>query len=182
MKKILFLLLVASFAGQLQAQRYMTKTGTAVFTSKATLETIEGTNKASAFVLDTKNGALNALIKIKSFVFDKQLMQEHFNENYMESNKFPEAKFKGNIKNTSQINFTKDGEYQADIVGQLTIHGVTKNITEKARLIIKNGKITLSGSFSVLLSDYEIKIPGAVKDKIAKSVKIDIDALLSPTN
>jgi polyisoprenoid-binding protein YceI len=113
-------------------------------------------------------------------VFDRQLLQEHFNENYMESTKFPKATFKGTIENISAINFAKDGEYDAITSGKLTIHGVTKDIKQKGKIMIKQGKAVLASSFNVLLADYNIAIPGAVKDKISKEVKIEINCTLEP--
>lgn len=179
MKKILFALL-SLIALQTNAQKYLTKTGTIKFVSKAPLETIEGVNKSVASLIDTKAGTLDFIVQIKSFVFDRQLLQEHFNENYMESTKFPKATFKGKIENINAVNFTKDGEYEAITSGKLTIHGITKDIKQKGKIIIKQGKAVLASSFNVLLADYNIAIPGAVKDKISKEVKIEINCTLEP--
>lgn len=162
----------------LSAQKYMTKTGTAEFISKAPLETIEGKNKATACLLDTKTGKLDVVIQIKSFVFDRQLLQEHFNENYMESDKFPKSTFQGSITNLSAINFAKDGEYKADVSGKLTIHGVAKNIKQSGTVTVKGNQVMLNSIFSILLADYGIAIPGAVVDKISKDVKITLAATL----
>jgi len=123
MRKTLFICL-SLIALQTQADKYLTKTGKVIFTSKAPLETIEGTNKSVATLLNTDNGSVEFSIQIKSFVFDRQLLQEHFNENYMESDKIPKATFKGSITNKAAINFAKDGEYKAEVSGKMTIHGV----------------------------------------------------------
>lgn len=181
MKKIVFTLL-AFISLQAMGQKYMTKTGTIDFNSKAPLETIEGKNKAVACLLDTKTGALDFVVQIKSFVFDKQLLQEHFNENYMESDKFPKATFKGVITNLAAINFSKDGEYKAEAKGKLTIHGITRDVTYQGKVIVRNGKLMLTSLFNLLLADYNISIPSAVKDKIAKEVKVNVNATLEKLN
>lgn len=179
MKKILTLLLISS-TNLVFAQKYMTKTGTIDFISKAPIETIEGKNKAVAALLNTQTGTLDFIVQIKSFVFDKQLLQEHFNENYMESDKFPKASYKGTIDNLDKVNITKNGEYNVTSTGKLTIHGQTKDVKHPGKLIVKDGKILLQSNFSVLLSDYKISIPGAVKDKISKEIKINVNCNLEP--
>jgi len=177
MKKVFFSLLVF-VSLQASAQRFMTKTGTIDFVATGAIEKIEGSNKSVACLLDSKAGSLDVIIQIKSFVFEKQLMQEHFNENYMESDKFPKASFKGSIINMASINMAKDGEYTADVVGKLMIHGVTKDVKSTGKVIIKGGKPILKSAFAVLLADYGIEIPGAVKDKISKYVKINLNCAL----
>jgi len=179
MKKVL-VVLFACFATQLSAQRYLTKAGSVDFLSKAPLETIEGKNKSTAALLDSKTGSLDVIVMVKSFVFEKQLMQEHFNENYMESDKFPKASYKGVIDNPAAVNFAKDGEYQVSTTGKLSIHGVSKDVKQTGKLIVKGGKVILSSNFSVALADYGISIPGAVKDKVAKDVKIVVNCILDP--
>jgi hypothetical protein len=177
MKKILILCL--SFISlHCAADKYLTKTGKIKFTSKTPLELIEGTNKSVAVLLDSQNGSVDFLVLIKSFVFDRQLLQEHFNENYMESEKIPKASFKGSITNLAAINFGKDGEYKAEVGGKMTIHGITKDVKNIGKIIVKGSSITLIADFSVLLSDYGISIPGAVKDKISKDVKVSVNCAL----
>ncbi len=170
-----FLLMGALHA---EAQKYFSKTGSIDFLSKAPLEKIEGVNKSVACLLDSKSGAIDVIVQIKSFVFDRQLLQEHFNENYMESEKFPKANFKGIITNLSAINFSKDGDYDAQVAGKLTIHGVTKDTKFAGKINVKGGKVTIKANTSVLLADYNIAIPGAVKDKISKDVKVNVNMQL----
>ncbi len=177
MKKIILSLLILS-TFQVNAQKYLTKTGKIDFLSKVPLETIEGVNKSVAALVDAQTGSLDFIVQIKSFVFDRQLLQEHFNENYMESTKFPKATFKGNIENFKTIQFAKDGEYDAITSGKLTIHGVTKEVKQKGKLIVKGGKLILISNFNLLLADYNISIPSAVKDKISKDVKINVNCTL----
>lgn len=177
--KNIFLILLLIGALQSNAQMYLTKTGKITFTSKTPLETIEGVNKSVGSLLDIKNGRLEFIVQIKSFVFDRQLLQEHFNENYMESNKIPRATFKGSVTNLAAINFAKDGEYKADVAGTMNIHNVSKEVKNTGKIIVKGGMITLLCDFSVVLADYNISIPGAVKDKISKDVKVAVNCVLS---
>jgi polyisoprenoid-binding protein YceI len=177
MKKIIIAILALASL-QVNAQKFMTKTGSINFSASSPIEKIEGNNKSAACLLDSKTGNIDFVVQIKSFIFKQQLMQEHFNENYMESDKFSKATFKGNFNNLTSINFTKDGEYPASVYGKLTIHGVTKDIKSTGTITIKNGKPTLISNFSIKLSDYGIEIPGAVQDKIAKEAKISLNCSL----
>lgn len=176
----LLVVLISMMSLQLHAQKFMTKTGSVNFSATSAVEKIEGNNRSGACILDSKSGSLNMIVQIKSFVFEKQLMQEHFNENYMESEKFPKASFKGNLTNISTVNFSKDGEYATEASGNLMIHGVTKEVKVSGKIIIKGGKPTLKANFNILLSDYNIEIPGAVKDKISKDAKIQVNCSLEP--
>lgn len=178
MKYLISLALLTVVTNSAIAQKFITRTGQINFVSQAPIETITAVNKSTACVLDAKSGSIDVVTQIKSFVFEKQLMQEHFNENYMESDKFPKASFKGKITNLQDINFNKDGTYDAQVDGQLSIHGITKDVKEAGKVTISNGKASIKTSFSVLLADYKINIPAAVKDKVAKEVKINLTANL----
>ena len=168
-------------AGNVNAQdRYFTKTGKIEFYSKAPLEDIEAKNKTVTAVLDTKTGAVQFSVQMKGFEFEKALMQEHFNENYVESNKFPKAEFKGSVTNNSSVNYTKDGTYNAAVKGKLTIHGVTKDVEAPGIIKVGGGKIDASSTFNILLSDYNISIPSVVKDKISNTIKISVNTNLEP--
>lgn len=160
--------------------RYFTKTGTIEFYSKAALEDIEAKNKTVTAVLDGKSGAMQFSVPMKGFEFEKALMQEHFNENYVESNKYPRAEFKGAIANNSAVNYTKDGTYNVTVKGKLTLHGVTKDVEAPGTLKVDNGKIEGKSTFTIQLSDYNISIPSVVKDKISNSIKISVDTKLEP--
>src|SRR5688572_18821627 len=144
MKKILqptILLLVLVIGNTAFAQKYFTKSGSVNFFSKTPMENIDATNKKATCVIDSKTGQIEIALLMKAFEFEKALMQEHFNENYVESDKYPKATFKGNITNIASVNFTKDGSYPVDITGKLTMHGVTKDMKTKGSIIVKNGKI-----------------------------------------
>lgn len=175
MKKIIIAVFVLLVANTVIAQTYFTRSGSVTFESEAPLEKIEASNQKATSVLDTESGKIEFAILIKAFQFEKALMQEHFNENYMESDQFPKALFKGKIVDPSIVDYSKDGTYAIQVTGELTIHGETKNITTPAELIIKDGAISGKAMFEVAVADYKIEIPAVVKDNIAKIVKINID-------
>jgi polyisoprenoid-binding protein YceI len=106
-------------------------------------------------------------------------MQEHFNENYVESDKYPNATFVGKVINIKNIDFQKDGTYPAEVEGKLTLHGVTKDIKEKGTLEVKDGKIRGISKFLVKPSDYNIKIPSTVMANIAESIEVTVDVSLA---
>ena len=160
--------------------KFFTKNGKIVFSSKTVMENIEAHNKSVTCVLDTKTGNLQFAVLMKGFEFEKALMQEHFNENYVESHKFPRAEFKGQIVNSSEINFSKDGAYPAKVKGRLTIHGETKDVETNGTVNVKGGKIETGAGFNIELADYKIEIPKLVKDNISKTVNISVDCTLEP--
>ncbi|MFM9909391.1 MAG: YceI family protein [Chitinophagaceae bacterium] len=172
-RKIVLVFVIFFGAYSVDAQvRFFTKSGVIRFYSKAPLESIEAVNKSGTCVLDTKSGLVQFSILMRGFEFKKALMQEHFNENYVESNKFPKAEFKGQVLNNPTINYGKEGSYIANVKGRLSIHGETKEIETKGTVLITGGKITINADFNILLSDYKIEIPSLVKDKVSNSVKI----------
>jgi polyisoprenoid-binding protein YceI len=103
-------------------------------------------------------------------------MEEHFNENYVESDKFPKTTFAGKITNLSDVNFSKDGKYPVQVTGVLEIHGVKKNVEANGTITIKGSTLSADAKFKVLLSDYNIIIPTAVKGTINNSIEITVDA------
>jgi hypothetical protein len=173
-KIIFFSLLFIANRGT--AQKYFTKNGTIVFNSKATLATIEANNKAGTIVLDSKSGAIACSILIKGFTFEKALMQKHFNESYMESDKFPKAELTGKITNNADIKYATDGVYTAKLTGKLTIHGVTKDYSNNLTITVKKGKVSGKAQFTVLIKDYNISIPAAVKDQVSNTVTISVSS------
>ena len=177
---ILFVALVFTLSVSFGQSKFYTKTGKISFISKAPLEEIEGKNKTVTAVVDSKTGAMQFALQMKGFEFEKQLMQQHFNENYVESDKYPKAEFKGTISNNSSINYSKDGTYPAKVKGKLTIHGITKDVETTGTLKINGGKIDANSTFNVLISDYNIKIPAVVKDKVSNTIKITVDCNLEP--
>jgi len=164
------------FAFPLTAQKYKTKKGDASFFSTAPIEDIEAKSNQMVCKLNTIDNSLAFGVSIRSFQFDNEKMREHFNENYMESDKYKIAKFIGKIQDT--IDYTVDGTHEVTVVGKLTIHGVTKDRTVIGTLIVKDGKIQLKSSFDVTVSDHEVKIPKLMFQKIAETVKVTIDCIL----
>lgn len=161
------------------AQKYMTKTGSISFYSDAPVEKIEAHNKQVNIAYDVATTDLVCKVLIKSFEFEKALMQEHFNENYLESDKYPTAIYKGKITNASEINFGKDGSYKATTEGDLIIHGAAKKIKESGVIQIKGGKAFLIATFTVLLKDYNVKVPNNLINNISDNIKISINAELT---
>lgn len=171
-------IIILTTTGTMMAQKYLTKNGTIRFYSDTPMEKIEANNKQVKIALDISTGDFVFQVLMKSFEFEKALMQEHFNENYVESDKFPNATFLGKINNLKEIDVTKNGTYQANVEGKLTIHGVTKVIKEKGTFEISGDKITAKSKFNILLSDYNITVPGAVVNNISKSIEITVNAVL----
>jgi len=176
-QKILFSLLLAfAFVFQIQAQKYYSKTGDISFSSKTPLEDIEAESHSASTVFDLESGKIQWAVLIKSFEFEKSLMQEHFNENYMESNTYPKAKFSGMIENPDQLDFSKDGTITVPINGQLTIHGKTNDISTEATFTISDMKVIGQNQLKLAVADYGIEIPSVVKNNIAKEITITIQA------
>jgi polyisoprenoid-binding protein YceI len=163
-------------------ERVVSKNGKISFYSKAPMEDIEAHNLNAISVLDKKTGQMEFSVLMKGFEFQKALMQEHFNENYVESDKFPKAIFKGHITDIAQVNFSKDGTYPVSVSGKLTLHGETRDVSAKGNLIVDKGGLSASSEFNIVLEEFKIIIPGIVKDKIAKNVKIVVSAKYEPMN
>jgi len=180
MKRILLtaLFLLAAFGSAL-AQKYFTRDGRINFVASTPLETIDATSKGANAVIDATSGAMEFSVLVKGFIFEKALMQEHFNENYIESDKFPKASFKGRIQDPGAIQWTKDGSYPVKVKGTFSVHGVEKERTMDALITVKGGKITASSTFEVATADHDIKIPSVVQDKIAKVVRVSVEAALT---
>jgi polyisoprenoid-binding protein YceI len=107
-------------------------------------------------------------------------MEEHFNENYMESDKIPKSTFKGKITNLSAVDFKKNGTYQVSVEGDLTIHDVTNRISTKGTIEVGSGVIIANSKFNIVPEDYKINIPGVVRDKIARSIEVTVTMKYSP--
>ncbi len=174
MKKIFLIASLFGFANFMSAQKYFTKSGKISFDASTKMEEIAAVNNKATAVYDATTGAIEYAVLIKAFAFEKALMQEHFNENYMESDKYPKAIFKGNIVNFAAIKLSKDGTFNAEVEGKLTMHGVTKDIKTESIFTVKGGQVSVSSNFRVLLADYNISIPALVKDNISKEMKIEV--------
>lgn len=178
MKKLILLIAVTGIsATTMFAQNFMTRTGRASFnaTAKNSPEKIEAVNNEVSSVVSA-SGDLVFSILVKSFRFERQLMQEHFNENYMESDKFPKADFKGKV---ADVNFAKDGTYNTVATGKLTIHGVSNDVSVPGIVTVKGSSVNLKAKFSVKLADYKIAVPSVVSDKVGNAAAINIDCSLN---
>lgn len=172
---LLFLLILTLGFTDLSAQQYFTRAGNVSFTSEAPLEKIEAVNQSAVSIIDLENGQLEFAVLIKAFLFEKALMQEHFNENYMESSKFPKATFKGQIQDYTPISLAEDAKYPVKVKGQIIIHGQSKEIEVDGELKVQDGILSAQSAFELTLADFEIKIPKIVRDNIAQIVKVMLE-------
>jgi polyisoprenoid-binding protein YceI len=159
---------------------FMTRSGQVSFFSKTPMENIEAVNNEVTSMLNTSTGEIVFAILIKSFRFEKALMEEHFNENYMDSDKLPKSTFQGKITNLASIDFAKDGTYPVTVEGDITIHGVKQHVSTNGTAIVGNGKVVMTCLFTVKPSDYKIEIPALVEDKIAKTLDIKVNCQYEP--
>jgi hypothetical protein len=173
MKYLLALLLVLPLVSN--AQRFFTRNGSVSFYSSTPVEDIEAHNTSTRSVMDSKSGAIQFAVLMKSFVFEKALMQEHFNENYVESDDYPKAIFKGKIANLEEVDFSKDGTYAVTVEGTMNMHGVEQPLTAAGTLKVEKGEIQGTSTFEIQPEDYNIEIPSVVRDKIAKTIKVEVD-------
>jgi polyisoprenoid-binding protein YceI len=183
MKKIIALSLVlAGLTQTAEAQKFFTKNGTISFdaTASGSPENITAYNRTVTCVIDAASGGIQFKAAMKAFTFERALMQEHFNENYVESDKYPDAVFKGTIANAASISFDKDGSYPATVKGKLTLHNETKDVETTGKITVSKGKVSATASFNVLLSDYKVNVPALVGDKVSKTAKITVNCGLEP--
>lgn len=181
-KACLMLALLPLLSVSLQAQKYFTRDGHVSFFSDTPMEKIEAHNHKASSVLDVATSRIEFAVLIQAFQFEKALMQEHFNENYMESDKYPKATFKGQIVDPSAVNFSRSGSYNVQVKGQLTIHGVTKEVTAPAVIKVQGGQVSATSTFNVAVADYNISVPALVRDNIARNVRIDVAVSYQPMN
>jgi hypothetical protein len=175
MKKILVVFLLFGLLPITNAQKYISKTGHIWIYSYTPMEEIEGHNHQVVSIIDPSTGEIQYILLVKSFEFRIALMQEHFNENYMESDKLPKSSFKGKINNLAQIDFGKNGVYPAEVSGDLTIHGVTKPLTVTGTIEVRDKTLDAKATFAVSPKDYDIVIPSLVEEKIAKTITVNVD-------
>jgi polyisoprenoid-binding protein YceI len=180
MRKIILLFAFAFQLFPINAQKYITKNGHISFYSHTPVEEIKGDNNQVAAVLDISTGDVVFQVLIKSFHFDSALLEEHFNENYMESDKYPKSVFKGKISDLSLVNFSKNGTYEVTVEGDLTIRDVTNKIRTKGTLEVVPGGINANSKFNLSPEDYKINIPGVVREKINKNMEVTVSMAYSP--
>ena len=178
MKALCFLLAFFCVSLQNYAQLYIAKSGTVSFFSAAPMENIDGESKSVNALLNAENNEIAVIVPVSSFQFKKALMQEHFNEKYMESQKYREARFKGRI--LGDVDYKKDGVYPVTASGLLNLHGVEKSYTEKGTLTVKGDELLLACQFNVILKDHKIEVPSIVSQKIAEQVLVTMHVICIP--
>lgn len=158
-------------------RKFTRKNGSISFFSKSPLEDITAKNNEVTSVINQQTGEIQFSVLIRSFRFKKSLMEQHFNENYLESDKFPKALFKGRMDDISTVNFGADGTYPVTVSGELTIHGVTNKVSSKGEILVKNAVVSAQSHFNITLADYKISIPAVVKNNIAKTIAVNVSCL-----
>lgn len=176
MKKLLFFAVCGLFSQGVSAQKYMSRSGRITFFSQTPIENIEAFNNEAGAVLSLPAGDVVFQVPIKSFKFENQLMQDHFNESYMESDKFPKAEFKGKIAAGTVSD--KPGVYKTTVSGKLSIHGVTKDVSVPGTVTVSATDAVVMTQFKVATEDYKIQIPAVAKGKVAKEIEITVNSTL----
>lgn len=177
----LFLASVIGVTLNTQAQtKFITRTGQASIFSHTAAEDIKATNNTVTGIIDPATGGIAISVPVQSFQFEKALMQEHFNSpHFMDSRQFPRILWKGKISNLAAIDFTKNGHYEADVSGEITIKGTTRPATEKASVAVNNGKVTVTTKLLVKdIGSYGIGKPkGSKKDNVADDIEVAYTAV-----
>lgn len=179
---LISVLILCMSAEVCSAQKYFTKNGDVSFKGSVdTFEPVEAQSKNTTAILDVESGAFATLLFIRSFHFDVALMEEHFNENYMESNKFPKASFKGSI-DPSILDSLSEVKSEATAKGVMTIHGVSKEVEIQILISLTGDHIEVSTRFSLSPSDFNIEIPKIVRSKISETIEIETHYVLEEKN
>ena len=174
MKKLLFSLAVLFYVNCLSQDKFITRNGMIQFNASTPLETINPINSHVSCILDSKTGKIAFQLKMISFKFDKALMEEHFNEKYVESEKYPKSTFVGEIINWNELDPSKEKQNVIS-KGILTIHGVEKEVEVSGIINFRKNNIEITSEFSVLVSDFDIQIPKLVRDKISNEVIVILE-------
>ncbi len=160
--------------------RYTTASGQATFFSTAPLEDIEALNSRVAAIFDLTSGQLAFSLLMRDFQFKNSLMQEHFNENYAESEKYPRARFTGKLVTLPSLEQLRGGPQPVYVQGVLTIHNVKRKVRVPGTVQLRGDELVVTSKFSVAPADYKIKIPALVRNNIAKSIEISVIAACRP--
>ena len=180
MKRLVIILLLLPAVLAVNAQKYLTKNGFIGFYSHTAMEDIKADNNQVASIIDVKTGDVVFQVLVKSFHFDRALMEEHFNENYMESDSITKATFKGKVINMSSVDLKKNGTYNVTVEGNLTLHAVTNKVKIEGTIDVVSDGITASSKFTIVPEDYKIRIPGVVRDKIDKNLAVTVAMKYTP--
>lgn len=170
MKKGIIIAVAFLMSGMVFSQKMLTRSGEIKFdaTVPGATDLVYATNSTVSSIFDKITGDIVVQAMVKSFKFKLPLMEEHFNENYMESDKLPKANFKGKVLSYDG----KSGNY--DVEGDLTIHGVTNKVKTKMTIAPDGNKLILSGGFNIKLSDYKLAVPALAKKTLAETAKITL--------
>ncbi len=172
---VLLSFLVLNFFAQAVSGLYSTDDGTVMFRSEAAQELICATSHSLHGLIDIEKRTFAFRIPMRSFKgFNSGLQREHFNDNYVESERFPEANFRGKI--IEQVDFSKDGKYVVRAKGILSVHGVEQERIIKSEVTVQDGNIHVESKFGILITDHDIKVPRVVHEKIASEIKIEVKA------
>lgn len=166
------------FIGAAFSQVYTSSEGSIRFVSKTDFEEFEAVNHQPSVAMSS-NGKVQFRVPVNSFEFEKKLMQTHFQENYMESSKFPNAEFKGTIIEPDNFKL-KDGKQEVKVKGIMEIHGVEKEIEATGTIKKTKNEVIMFGNFDILLSDYKINIPKNNINQISNTITIHLEAKLEP--
>jgi len=178
-KGALFVFFSLAIIFRADGQLFMTRNGFIGFYSKTSMEDIEAENNQVYAVIDPVKKNLAFTLLMKGFIFRKELMQTHFNENYVESDKYPKASFTGTF--SGELSPEKKGSYPVTVKGNLTIHNVTRSIEAPGKFDVTDGKLTGSADFTVKPEDFDIRIPSIVRDKISELITIHVKVECIPT-
>ena len=180
-KYLLGLFLAASLSPVYGQGKFLANKGFISFFSHTAIEDITADNNLVASVIDTESGEVAIIVTMINFQFEKKLMQEHFNENYVESEKYPKATFNGKIINNSEVNYSAKGDYDVRVEGEMTIHGITHKVSVEGQIVVTEaGDIVTRTKFMLNPEDYNIKIPRVVRNNIAERLEISVDILHQP--
>ncbi len=175
-KNLLGLVFVLFFLQNAEAQKYYSKNAVIRFHCNSKAEKIDAVNSTATTVMELTSGKIEFAALVNAFVFEKALMQEHFNENYMESSKFPKAVFKGSFADAQNLKLSTPGTYKTTVNGELTLHGVTRQVSAPVEFVVDDKGIHGSTMFMVKCSDFDITIPSVVKNTVSNDVEIKVKA------
>ncbi|HTK19721.1 MAG TPA: YceI family protein [Mucilaginibacter sp.] len=178
MKYICFILFILLNITKTAQDLYTCKNAHITLFSKALIEDIKAETSAGVSVYNATTSELDFSVPISAFQFEKAFMQQHFNSDYMESDKYPRAIFKGKIQ--EHIDIAREGSYSVNVIGDLTVHGITQKRIIQGTVIIKNGVVSMASEFMVKCADHHIDIPQILFYHIAESIKVTVSATYNP--
>jgi polyisoprenoid-binding protein YceI len=181
MKRLsVFVIALFVFLAKGQGQIYMADSCHISFFSATSMEDIEAINSISKPVMSTATGDIQISVSNQDFIFKSRLMQEHYNEDYMETDKYPHTIFKGKVN--EKVDYTKDGVNQVTVTGTMNMHGVVNTITIPGTITIQTGIIFLAAKFNIKMVDYNIKIPSVLGSNLSDHVAVTLAATMKPYN